>query len=617
MQKHSSILGILAAILAFLPPPRFARAGEATLADILPASTILCLVPPDDQAVEHAYQNSIMRSLATMPEMGAFFQGMERSRQEFAMDFATGAGVGPDLASAILNGRFGGALINVSLDREGNPVPEYVVCISLPFTPDRNLVFKAIGNLLNRRDVVRMALESQGMDPDTPIRSIAQEEDIPGYPPMLRVGPRIRIAVVGRMIIFYNGHGTDGVRAILDALQNPQDSLAMQPLYQACRQGADATPGGAFTFVNIPRLLPLLDVANLGGVGRMLDSLGLSTAQGIGVSGNYVGEGIRHNLYIHWPGQRSGILSTIAAMPPDSPIGMEAFGQATPAEAESFTALRLDVPGFLNEAPYFAEAVGAVSRPGGLASFITDEKILGVPVGEIARVLGNDLILRPHDDTTVLLFNNVDVQGFERLIAFMEQNAGARFRSVAVGNYLVHYFNQRSDLALPVAPAFCLIPRAQPPGRGVLYAASFPQAVVSLIQEAAVARESLANTADFQKAMAGLEGQYSMFYYADAGESYRRVYNTLLPIASLWAGSSHYPVDTGLLPTASAVVPKLFGVGLGVRNTPQGIVFQAYSPIGIHGFTVVLLDRLVVSNPLVLAYVYAWANEIKATVPTW
>jgi hypothetical protein len=95
------------------------------------------------------------------------------------------------------------------------------------------------------------------------------------------------------------------------------------------------------------------------------------------------------------------------------------------------------------------------------------------------------------------------------------------------------------------------------------------------------------------------------------------VYNTLLPLASLWAGSAHYPVDTGLLPPASAIVPRMFGVALGIRNQPQGLTLQAYSPIGIHGLAVVLFDRLVASNPLALAWAYSWANQLKSAVPAW
>ncbi|MDR1612081.1 MAG: hypothetical protein LBT97_04775 [Planctomycetota bacterium] len=618
MKTSIRTLRLFAALLAAaLSAGPSCRAAEITFPDLLPASTIACLVPPDERALEYEYRNSLLRSLAAMPEAVAFFQSLERSRQEFAMDLAAGAGVGPDLAAAILNGRFGFALLKVTLDREGRPAPEFAACIALPFEPDRNLVFQAVGNMLNRREVIRLALESQGLDPNTPIRTIAQEEIIPGYPPLLRIGPDIRMTVVGRMILYHNGRGAEGIRGLLDSLANPQAALSSQPLYQACLRGAEASPGAAFTFVNIARLLPLLDVSNLGAAGRILDSLGVSTAQGLGLSGSYRGEGIRHNLYLHWPGERSGLLSALASMPPDATAGMEAFAQATPAETGGFAALRLDVPAFLDEIPYFADAVGGVARPGGIASLISDKTVLGVPVGEIARVLGSDLAIRPHDDAMVLLFNNVDIQGFERIITHMERNAGAKFRSAAVGKYQVRYFNQFSGLDLPAAPAFCLIPRAQTPGRGVLYAASFPQAIVSLIQEAAAARESLANDADFRKAMAGLEGNYSMFYYTAAGTAYRRAYNTLLPLASLWAGSSHYPVDTGLLPPASAIVPKMFGVALGIRNHPQGISLQAYSPIGIHGLTVVLFDRLVASNPLVLAWAYSWASQLKSAVPAW
>ena len=615
MQKHvrDTMAGVL--LFAFSALGHAPPAGDLALPDILPASVIACVEPPDGQALEQSYANSVIRALADMPEMAPFFDNLAASRRALADDMAAGAGITRELAAELIEGMAGGALINVTLAGGGPPVPEYVLAVSLASPPDRGMVFDAVRNLLNRRDIVRAALKSQGLDAELPLRTLAQEESLPGYPPLLRIGPNIRVAVIDRLVVFYSGHGSEGVKSLFDAMRNPALSLAGDPAYQAARQGAEAAPGMGFTFVNLPRLLSLLDAAGLGAVTRVADSLGLSSAQAIGLAGGYRRDGMRHNLYIHCPGQRTGLLSALVAMPPD--MGMEAFAQVIPARAEAFMALRLDIAAFLNEAPYFAESIGAIARPGGMGGYLANETILGVPLADIAGAVGGEVVIRPHDDTHIAFFNNVDVQAFESIVARMEQNAGTRFRALAAGNYQVRYFNQRAGPSLPLAPAFCLIPRQRPAGSGVLYAASHPQALLSLIRDAGSARETVAAAADFQKAAAGLDGNYSLFYYVDCRDSYRRLYNLLLPLTAVWSGSGIYPVDTGLLPPASAIMPKLFGCAVGVKSRPQGLAIQAYSPIGINALAVLAADKAIVSNPLVLGYVLSWISEVKNAVPAW
>ncbi|MCC8181212.1 MAG: hypothetical protein LIP23_09935, partial [Planctomycetes bacterium] len=219
------------------------------------------------------------------------------------------------------------------------------------------------------------------------------------------------------------------------------------------------------------------------------------------------------------------------------------------------------------------------------------------------------------DDTQVLHFNNVDVPRFEALVARMEQNAGERFSSLQIGGYRVRYYNRRASMFSPLAPAFCLMPHQQGGNKGLLLMASHPQALVSLIREATATRETLATQPDFAKVMSGLGNNFSFLYYHDSRGSYPRVYNFLLPLAAMWASSTHYPVDTGLLPTAATIAPAMFGCAIGMKQLPDGISIQAYSPLGFHGLTVNLADRMVVSNPLVIGYLYSMIDEWMAAIP--
>ncbi len=615
MTRHV-LLAVLLALCA--GSARAGETGRVFFPDLLPANTIFCMAPPDDSSVEREYSRTIFARIASLPEMGPFLRAFEESRRTFADDIAATANVPPQLAQDLVGGHVGFALINIGLGRDGKPAPEFALALSLRSAPDRNTVFNAVMALLNRPEVVRTVLESQGIDPATPLRSLAQEETVPGGPPILRVGPNIRIASIGNLVMIYNGPGADGIRKVFEALENPASSLARSPSFQASYRGVEAQAGASLCYINVPRAISVLDAMNLGKASGALDALGFGSVQSIMVSGAYHQDGVRHTMFLHTPGgAATGLMSALVPMPGDSPVGMEGYGQVIPSPAEAFLAMRVDIPTLLREIPYIVDALGAVTRPGGMAGVVAGERILGVPLADVMNTLGGDLVIRPHDDTQVLMFQNVDLSGFESVIQRMEQNAGARFSSLNVGGYIVRYFNRRASLSAPLAPAFCLVPRAPGSPTGILYMASHPQAVVSLIQESAAAREPLSVTPDFLKAASGAGGNFSLFYYNGNRDSYRRVYNFLLPVLSLWSSSARYPVDTGLLPTAQSIVPAMFGSSFGVRCLADGMQVQAFSPIGSGAVLVQLLDKLVVSNPLVIGYAYAMLEDWMRTVPAW
>ncbi|MDR1519470.1 MAG: hypothetical protein LBU23_04915 [Planctomycetota bacterium] len=612
-------------MLALVLSLRVAAAGEASrrfFPDILPANAIACLVPPDNAALERDYTSSLFHRLGGLPEMEPFLRSFEESRKELANDLANSSGVSLQFMSELLEAKIGLALINAGIGRGGKPALEFAVVLALRSQPSRAAVFSAVMALLNRPEIVQSILQSQGLDPSLPLKTLAQEESVSGYPPILRIGPDIRVASIDNMVLIYHGQGSEGVTKLFDAAARPAASLSRNPLFQAAWRGAEANPGSSFVYVNIPRLTAILDALNLGGVSRAADALGISRAQALGLSGSYRQDGVRHNLFLCSPGggmgTEAGLLPSLLPIPAEwKGLGMEAFARTIPASADSFLAMRVDLRALLREMSYLLDSIEAFARPGGLTGMIANERILGVPLAEIVRPLGNEIILRPLDDAQVAIFNNVNIPVFEAVIAQMEHNAGAGFSSLASEGYPIRYFNRRSSLKAPFAPAFFLIPRAQGSQSGILYAASHPQALVSLIRELKLSREWLSSGKDFQKTLSSLSENYSLYYYNGNRDYYRRVYNFLLPLASLWAGSSRYPVDTGLLPVASEVTRDLFGCGLGVKNAPDGALIQVFSPVGANFVPLLLFDRLVVSNPLVIGYLYSRLDNLTAILPTW
>ncbi len=608
-------------VVVFLLVAGLVRGGETGrvfLPDFLPANTILCLVPPDGTSVEQDYSQTIFARIANLPEMGPFLRSFEESRRRFAQDVSQTADVPPQFAYDLVNSHLGFALINIGLGRDGKPLPEFVIAIALSSTPDRDTVFSAVMALLNRPEVVRTVLESQGLDPNLPLRTLAQEETITNGPPILRIGPNIRVAALGNHVILYHGPGSEGITKLFAAYQNPAQSLSRSQSFVAAYRGVEAEPGASLCWFNMPRVISVLDAFNLSAVSRVLEAIGFGSVQSMAMAGQYHQEGVRHTVFLHTPnGATSGLMSSLVPMPADTPLGMEGYANIIPSTGNAFAALRVDLPTLLREIPYLVDSFGAITRPGGMSGLVANERILGVPLAEILATLGSDVVIRPHDDTQVLMFHNVDIAGFENVVARMEQSAGTRFSSINVGGYIVRYFNRRSSLTVPLAPAFCLVPRSPGSSTGILYMASHPQAVTSLIRESTSAREPLINTPDFVKASSGIGGQYSLFYYNNSRDAYRRVYNFLLPVLSVWSSAPRYPVDTGLLPTASTIAPAMFGSAVGIRLQGEGMQIQAFSPIGSGAILVQLADKLVVSNPIVIAHVYSALEKYLATMPTW
>ncbi|MDR1534512.1 MAG: hypothetical protein LBU64_05360 [Planctomycetota bacterium] len=612
--------GVPAAIALFCLLQFKTPGGETSgsfFPDLLPANTIACLTPPDRASLEQAYSGSLFSHLLKLPEMGAFLRDLEESRRLLANDLAQSAGVSPQFAAELLEAKLGFALINAGIGRDGGLAMEYAVVLALRAPPDRATVFAAVMALLNRREIIGAILKNRGLDPNLPLKTLAQEEIVSGYPPILRVGPDLRVAALGNLILVHGGRGSEGITRLFDAASRPDSSLARNPLFQAAWRGSEAGPGTSFVYVNHPRLMAILDALNLGGVTGFLDALGFSRVQAIGISGAYHREGVRHNLYLHSPGGGAdGLLSGLLPIPREwRGVGMEVYGQSIPDRADSFAALRMDPQVFLSEASRLVKSLASPPPPGGMAKLALSESILGVPLSSLAKSLGNEVILLPQDDTQIVMFGKVNIPAFEAAVSQMEQNAGTGFRTLNADGYPVRYFNRGSSLQVPLAPAFCLAPSAPGGQTGVLYAASHPQALASFIRDTRTSAKSLAASQDFQKVLTGLSENYSFYYYNRNLDGYRRVYNFILPLSSLWAGASHYPVDTGLLPIASAVVRDLFGCGIGIKNVRDGIAIQVFSPVGANFIPILLLDRLVISNPLVLGYLYSWLENPPATPP--
>lgn len=578
-------------------PPQ--RTAEFSLADLLPANTLVYLNPPNRQALQADYDRTVLKAILSHPEFASFFQSVEMARRNLVQQVIREVNVRPEFVESLMEGHLSGALIGVGMGRDGRPVPTYVVAIRMAEQPDRQMVFSSIQAILNRPDIIQFALKSSGVDPNIPLKSLVQEESLPGCPPTLRVGGELRIAVLGNLVLIYGGPTSEGLREILTTPPGSGQVLSRSPLYQSAYRGSETKPGMGFLYINSSQLITLAGLMNMPSMGGVIDSLGITGVQAIGYSSGYHMEGMRNNLYFHSPGNRQGLLASIL----DNP-GVEQTARTIPAQAGAFMAARLDMQSFFHEIPYLMDALSQ-PRPGGssgLRSLLAEETLPGATIADLITSLGDEIVILPHDDTMILRFDNADLNAFTATVRKIEQASGRPWRQITEGAYPISYFVSPTPSSLPLMPAYCAWPRQQTPGRGVVYVASHPQTIASFIRQASQNREQLARTPDCQRVMQGMGEGYSAFFYADCRDSYQHVYNALLPLGGIYSSSSPYAADLGLLPSARTFAGSLFGCAIGAKANNQGVLLTSYSPFGMTGFFTWVADKLTLSNPAVLGY---------------
>jgi len=600
-----------------LPP---AVEGDVTLADLLPAETLLFFHRPDAQAQDAGYQKSVYPGIAENPEMRQFLEMLEGSRRQYVQEVATHANLDPALVNSLLQGRLSGGIVDVAVSEspEGKSEIAYtlVLAVHLDQVPEQKQIFDAIKAMVARWQ------QQSAQGAKLPLKQVAWQENYPGgHTVMMIAGANpLRFVLLGKNLIFYRGPKSEGLKEILGNSDNPltAKTLSKTPLYLAVRQGAETQPGMGFLYVNTTQFYSLLGAVRMPRVTRLMEVLGINGVQALGCAGGFYEKGMRHTLYLHAPRERRGLIKSLSMKPK-----AEEAAVVLPKDAPGILAARADLATLYQEIPLLVDAVEqALSRPApvGLATLAGQQTILGVPAQEVLATLGDAVIVEPGPAGWALRFDNARGQEFEAAIGRMEKTLKKDFAACQVTDArgqscVIRYFN-RSDQPLPVAPSYAILQKREN-GTAVVYIASYPQVLKSILRHRAAG--SLQDAPDYQQVMLGMGKGYGVFIYVDNASGYSRVFDRVfLPALNAWRSASAAAPDPGLLPPGQDIANHFFGCGVGIKNSPDGITFTAYSPMGLGGFAVFLLDKFVVSNPTAIGMLgaeiarYLGAEETRA-----
>ncbi len=598
--RWSPLLALTAALAAF------ARGADnpplPSLADVLPPQSLCFYQLPDPAADVQNFKQSVIGAFYEHPDVAAFRADYTKEQDAFINRVAAESRIEPNFIRSVLMGRKSYSLIDFAVDDAGEVQTSFVVSIELPTAPDPKRLFDAI------RTIVRELRKRFGQETDATklIKDAAWEENWPGGHNIMVIALQtpIRCVLLGKTVLVFRG-GSDSLKALLANYDNllTATTLARSPLYEAVAQGAGLEPGLSFLYVNTARVYSLLGALRQPKVTRLLDALGLNSVQALGYTLGFAEEGMRHTLYMHAPHERRGILNVLGQK-----TNAELAAQELPAESGGILAARVDLPTLYRELPNLVDAAEAalnLASPSNLGNLAGQQTFMGLPPAELLSPLGTALILERGPAGVALRFDMADVAACRAVIARIEKELGAGFTQLAVKTAKgevkqVCYLNHTGH-PLPVAPAYCIA--RQNGNMGTIYIASHPQVLVAILRQPE--GQTLHQSADYQRVIKGLGGGYGVFLYLNAQESFIRVYDALLPILNVCTASPFLAFDPGKLPPGNELAPYLFGLGIGIRNSRAGVTMTAYSPIGQWGLAVLLLDKLVISNPASLGVLAA------------
>ena len=569
------------------------------LAVWLPEETLLYHEDADSGRV--GAEATAMERFYRLPAMSAFRDELDRIDRETIAGLARDAQLEPVEVEAMFKARRSLALLDVAPGPDGTPNPVAAALFRFTNPPDPQRLSNAIRAYANQPRYIEIA-QQRGV----PLSSICWEETWPevGNAPVLMLAgdPPVRIVRLGPVMLVYYGP-IEPLRRILALAADPTAgrSLWRSAGFQAVLKGSGAAEtGGAFFYANAARGLSLLATAGQERIGGFLEEIGFDTVHALGFSGAASGDGWRHNLYLYTPGPRSGMLAAVHAGVGDA----EQYAGYLPGNSGYAFAGRMDWRALWGELPAFLRSARRLlDSPD---AFLRLEKALaadalGVPVPELLVALGDYMALVDGPDGPLLRFEAARLDTLAELERRIGQSAGFPFQALAAGRHEVRYLNRVRGASMWAAPSWSVYgTRPEDPRRGAVLLGAYPQALTSILTHPPAG--TLSSQPDFAKAALGVGAGQGVFLYLDNRQSYRRVYNALLPLASLAAsGIGGMKADPALLPPGSVLEPYVAGCAVGVRAEATGVAVTVQSPMGAGGLLVSLLDHMVVNNPTLAA----------------
>ena len=561
-------------------------AGEHRLQQFLPDNAIVYFHSFPIDSFASAMQTSALGRIRQHKEVAAFIDDIHGKMQDLIDEAGQNANIDPEFMNDFLAAQLCGALYR------GNDGTGTVAVLGLQFrkTQNRETVFRVLTSCAQRlvSGDIPAGVEKIG---DMPVLCLTT-------PDSNRYTPDIcYFSLLDNVLVFSNSKAM--MAQIAAKAASPEGTLGKNLLFQRVLKETGATDDNGFIYANMKGIYYLFSTFAPEDMVTLLNVMGLPSIEAVGYSTRFSGDGLRDTIYLHAPGTRIGILDMLTMAGKS-----EELVSTVPDEAEFVLSARINPAQLFDRGTKLMdameEALGVSLFDVNMKSMVRQQKIFGVPAVDLLSTLGDMMVMSIGPSGTVLRFDNAQPQAFQDLITKMEKNLNAPFDAATEGKVVIRYMNQ-TNLPIPAAPCYAVV------GEHSIVISTHPQALKALLRHPTGSR--LIARPDYQRVRAGMGDNLSMLMYLDTRESFLRVYNTLLPISNALTALPYLKVDPGMLPPGRELAENFFSTGVSLKNTKDGMTFTAYSPLGMNGVLIYIIDSLVVNNPVATGILAAQLSD--------
>ena len=560
------VLVLLSRTAAFAAEP----APVNALAKHVPAEAMLFIAVDGNN---DAFAKTALHDILAEPEMKATFQGPLAALSRLVSGAARAkTGLDLDILMPLLKTKVGFAFLGIAPPAAANlpPRPEFLLLaeVGRPDSPASKSVGLLIDHFLNRA----------GMPPDafkvTKVAGVAARvTSINGIP--------VGYATTGGMFVLGSG---DALRKVLDA--NTTKLSATREFQRVAK----------LTGANELLLVHYEHQALLRQFGPMLrpdrraalqhPHLGFDNVRSVTVSVAPDGRGIRSAFLLRTNGAPKGILKIFAGRPLDP-----AIVKLAPRRTKFFYATSFDIGAFLDLS--VAMMINAPDQGRDLENYraamakFRDKMGFDLRKDFLACVGDEFAVFGPGLTGAVKLTDPARFKGYIQTMlmkageAMREQEtefkrAQFQLRTLTYHGRAITYLDG-TGFPFFVQPCYTMVGK-------YAVVSPYPASLKAYIDEMA-GGASLADGADFKAVRSKIGPGASSIYYADSAAFLREVYG-LLPLAAgllKMVPEKFQPLcpDPALLPPPGTIARHLFGSTSGCRVLNDGLLWEAYSPVGL------------------------------------
>lgn len=428
----------------------------------------------------------------------------------------------------------------------------------------------------------------------------------------------------GRFVVVRGPERPHTTELFSDLLSPKGPRLAQEETFRTVRERS-ALPGEDFyVYVNLTGLLEALSPEMSGPLKRAFEVTGLAGIQAAGLSVRIEPPGIRDQVYLLAPGPRRGLL----ALSGPGGLDEEALLRYVPADAVSFSAGRTDLRAGYRLFWDLAEALVGSQAARARREVETFEADTGVSIAEdILGQLGPEMVnfkvlprvgLTAGRSDTLFVLGVKDVERLRSALGRLKNHFQTPEGAAATGTFQVLWEEREFDGRTltrvvianplqPMEPSFTLYrdESASPPRDLLLVALRFQSLknMISYISRPAggPSVKDIRTNPDFADLRKRLPERVGNLSYSDLRRQFLTTYGRVAAWVSLAQGVRRETLfDPNLLPPAEVIARHLFGLVTASTADSQGVLFQAYGPVGYSTLAAGLGGGLVLALPRVV-----------------